>query len=334
MRRPRVSILLPAWNAAATIDSALRSIQRQTETSWECVVIDDGSDDATAEILARFTRREARITAVTTRHRGLIAALTTGLQHCTAPVIARMDADDVMLRRRLEWQLAALDRDRSLAAVGCHVRIFPRLTMTARLREYEDWLNSLSSAKDVVRDAFVECPVAHPTLIMRREMAALGYQDREWPEDYDLVLRSLASGCRIGLVPKRLLAWRDHAHSATRSDHRYSVEQFTRCKAHYLARGFLADVDDYVLWGYGGTGRELRRALAAHNKHPSHIVEVKRSRIGQRIHHARVIGIADLPALGAQRIVVSVARAGPRAIIRAALTEMGFVETRDYVCAA
>jgi glycosyltransferase involved in cell wall biosynthesis len=334
MRAARVSILLPVWNASATIDAAVQSIRRQTESRWECIVVDDGSDDATAPLLEACGREDGRFRIITTPHQGLITALNTGLRHCSAPLIARMDADDVMHRRRLERQMTMLERDPALSAVGCHVRIFPRRGMTKRLVEYEAWLNSLSTAEDVARDAFVECPVAHPTLMMRRDMASLRYQDHDWPEDYDLVLRALVTGLRIGVVPEPLLAWRDRPRSASRTEPRYSVEQFTRCKARYLARSHLGDVSSYVLWGYGDTGRELRKALALHQKHPSYIIEVKQSRIGQRIHGAPVIEPHELAGIRGCRIVVSVARAGPRAEIRAALAGMQFMEGVDYVCAA
>jgi hypothetical protein len=89
-----------------------------------------------------------------------------------------------------------------------------------------------------------------------------------------------------------------------------------------------------VLWGYGGTGRMLRKALADHGKTPSHIVEVKAGRLGQRIHDAPVIPAGELPALRGARIVVSVARPGPRSEIRQAMAAMGFVEGVDFVCAA
>ena len=334
MPQTRVSILLPVRNAATTLAAAHESIQRQTEARWQCVAVDDGSTDGTAAVLAEFARRDDRIGVLTLPHRGLITALNTGLERCTAGFVARMDADDVMHRERLQAQLTTLDGDESLAAVGCHVRIFPRRPMSPRLREYESWLNTVSTVDDVAREAFVECPVAHPTLVMRRAMAALGYEDRGWPEDYDLVLRALAAGMRIGVVPRRLLAWRDRPDGASRTDPRYAVERFTGCKAHFLARGFLADSATFVLWGYGDTGRTLRAALAAHGKTPSHIVEVKTTRIGQQIHGAPVVPIQTLPALRGTRIVVSVARAGPRAEIRGALAAMDFVEGRDFVCAA
>lgn len=331
---PCVSIVLPAHNAAHTLHSCLTSIVRQTLTAWECIVVDDGSTDATRAIACEAARRDGRFRVASIPHSGLVAALNEGLRHCRAPLIARMDADDVMHRERLAAQAAALEQAPHLSAVGCHVRLFPRRTMPPRLREYEEWLNGLRSTEHIARDAFVECPVAHPTLMMRRDLAALGYADRGWPEDYDLILRALCAGMRIGVVPRRLLSWRDRPDSVSRTDERYALDQFTACKAYYLAARFLSGSDRYVLWGYGSTGRTLRGALAAQDKHPSFIVEVKRTRIGQRIHGALVIAPEDLPDVDGGPVVVSVARAGPRTEIRAALSAMGFVEGKDYLCAA
>lgn len=330
---PRISILLPAYNAAASITACLASISRQTERDWECVVVDDGSTDRTAEIARCIAAGDPRIRIISIPHGGIVAALNAGLSHCRAPLIARMDADDVMHRERLEIQAGALDEDPSLAGVGCHVRIFPRVSMSERLREYEGWLNGMRSAGDVARDAFIECPIAHPSLMVRREALGDGYADCGWPEDYDLVLRTLARGRRLGVVPRRLLLWRDGLARLSRVDGRYSLERFTACRAHYLARWFLRN-DTYVLWGYGATGRALHRALAALGKRPTHIVEVRRTRIGQRIHGAQVIPVDALAGLRGVPVVVSVARAGPRAEIREAMARMGFVEGGDFVCAA
>ena len=332
---PAVSVLLPAFNAGATLPACLASLRRQTLTDWECVLVDDGSTDDTPRIAALAAATDSRIRVVTTPHRGLVAALRRGLDACRGAIVARMDADDLMHRDRLSAQAGVLDTDGSLAAVGCHVRMFPRAALTRRRRDYESWLNAIRTPQDVAREALVECPIAHPALAIRHHvLQAFGYADRAWAEDYDLVLRLLAAGRRIGTVPRRLVAWRDAPSRLSRVDARYSLDRFTACKAHYLAHGFLAGTDHYVLWGYGGTGRALRRALAQHRLLPSHIVEIKQTRLGQRIHGAPVITPGELPALRGARIVVSVAFAGPRGDIRHALREMAFEEGRDFVCAA
>ena len=333
-KRPLVSILLPAFEAAATLPACLASIRRQTLADWECVIVDDGSGDTTLQVARAAAATDPRFSLVERPHLGLVAALSAGLERCTGALVARMDADDIMRRDRLARQAAALERDPGLSAVGCHVRLFPRRALPPRRREYEAWLNGLRSEADVARDAFVECPVAHPTLMMRRDMAALGYRDADWPEDYDLLHRALAAGLRVSMVPERLLLWRDSAGRLSRTDPRYRLERFTACKAHFLARGFLRAAERYVLWGYGATGRALRRALAAEGRLPSHVIEVKAGRIGQRIHGAPVIPVQALDDVRGVPIVVSVARRGPRGEVRAALAARGFIEGSDYVCAA
>ena len=332
---PRISVLIPARDAEATLATALRSVERQRETRFECVVVDDGSLDRTREVALRFASRDPRFQVVAAPRTGLVPALNLGLARCQAPFVARMDADDWMHRERLGAQLRLLEDDPSLCGVGCHVRLFPRQGLRQGLRAYERWLCSIDSPDRVRRDAFIECPLAHPTLLIRRdELLSLGFRDVGWPEDYDLLLRLLERDLRIGVVARRLLGWRDSAGRLSRTHPAYAQERFTECKASFLARGFLAGSAEYVLWGYGATGRALRRALALHGKRPSHVVELHPGRVGQRIHGAPVIAPSALPALRGRTIVVSVAGEGPRAEIRAALSAMQFRELHEFVCAA
>lgn len=335
MTRPAISVLLPAFNAAATLALALRSVQRQTEADWECLVVDDGSDDATAEIAQEHAQRDARFRLLSLEHGGIVAALNAGIAECRGELVARFDADDLMQRRRLEKQRALLDAESAWCGVGCAVRLFPRLKMTDGLRAYEKWLAAIVRPADVAREAFIECPLAHPTLMLRRgTLARFGYRDEPWPEDYDLVLRLLAAGEQLGTVPERLLHWRDGAGRLSRSSARYSIPAFTACKAEYLAQGYLKQVERYVLWGYGDTGKALADALAQRGKHPSAIIELHPGRLGQLIRGVRVVPPEALPGLPRQPLLVSVSGLKPRTEIREALTQMDFAETRDYVCCA
>ena len=113
-----------------------------------------------------------------------------------------------------------------------------------------------------------------------------------------------------------------------------AARRITACKAEFLAGGLLAGCPQYILWGYGGTGKALGRALALHGRRPTHIVELHPGRIGQRIGGASVIAPSSLPLVPQAPIVVSVAGAIPRGQIRRALDDMGYVEERDFVCAA
>lgn len=334
---PHVDVLLPAWNAARTLPRALGSLLRQRHRNWTCLLIDDGSTDETWAIAQRFSARDARIRPLRQEHSGLVRALNWGLSHCRAEFVARFDADDVMHSERLALQLELLQTSPQLCAVGCHVRIFPTATLTLGRQSYVQWLNSLCSPEAIFRDRFVECPLAHPTWCMRRgTLQEFGYRHCSWPEDYDLILRLLAAGEHLGTVPRSLLGWRDHPTRASRTDQRYSLEQFTTCKAHYLARDWLHGSGSYVLWGYGDTGRQLCRALAEQGKHPSHIVELHPGRLGQRIQGAPVIPPSTLQTLdwATRRMVVSVSGQGPRSDVRAFALTLGLSEGSHYVCAA
>ena len=332
---PRVSVLLPARDAADTLPAALASLRRQTWSDWECIVVDDGSRDRTREVAVAVAAEDRRVRVVPTPPRGLVAALGAGLARCRGEYVARLDADDLMRRDRLAAQVAALDRTPGLAAVGSHVRFFPRAGLSDGLRAYERWLNSVDSPARVRAEAFVECPVAHPSVLARRTvLTTVGYRDQGWPEDYDLLLRLLAAGHEIGVVPRRLLAWRDGPSRLTRTHPAYGLDRITACKASFLAAGFLAGGERYVLWGYGGTGRALARALRRHGKHPSHVVEVHAGRLGNVIHGAPVVPPAALAELPRGRLVASVAGEAARSEIRAFLAALSWVETRDFVCAA
>jgi glycosyltransferase involved in cell wall biosynthesis len=332
---PRVSVLLPVRDAAATLAASLRSVSRQRLADFECVVVDDGSRDESLAIARAHAAGDRRFSAIAQPPLGLVPALARGLAECRTPLVARHDADDCMHRERLALQIEALERAPGLAGVGCHVRLFPRSALGPGMRAYEAWLASVRTPADVRREAFVECPLAHPTLVLRREVLdAHAYRDPGWPEDYDLVLRLLGAGHELGVVPRRLLAWRHGPGRLSQRSAVYAPDRFTACKAHHLAAGLLARAPRYWLWGYGGTGRALAKALRAHDRHPDAIVELHPRRIGQRIQGAPVIAPKDLGAPGTLPLIVSVAGAHARALIRAELTECGFREGADYVCAA
>ena len=331
----RVSILLPARDAAATLPACLRSIARQSLRDFRCIVVDDGSRDDTARLARAHAARDPRFDVVAADGRGLVAALTTGLRHCAAPFVARMDADDLMHRHRLRLQHDALVARADLAGVGCHARPFPAAAFGDGLRDYAAWLRSLRSEADVRRDALVECPLLHPTWFVRTDVLCRhGYRDVPWPEDYDLLLRLLQSGCELGLVPRTLHAWRRGPGCATATDPRYDRAQFPRLKAAFLASGLLAATDRYVLWGHGSTGRALRRELLRLGRRVAAVVELHPRRLGQRIDGAPVVPPAAVPSLLPLPIVVSVAGSTPRALVRAALAGCGRGELRDFVCAA
>ena len=111
-------MLLPAFDCEATLRAALDSVQRQSEPDFECVIVDDGSRDRTLALARSFAERDARCRVIARAHAGLVESLNAGLAECQAPVIARMDGDDLMSRDRLSSALAELALQPALSGVG------------------------------------------------------------------------------------------------------------------------------------------------------------------------------------------------------------------------
>lgn len=334
-RRERIAILVPARDAARTLPACLSSIARQTDPDFRCLVVDDGSVDETAAVVLRRAQNDARFCLLRQQRLGLVAALQRGLDACEEPLVARMDADDVMHRDRLRLQRHALEQDLTLDGVGCHARAFPSSAFGDGTRAYMEWLRTIRDERDVLRERFVESPLLHPTWMLRTDtLRRAGYRCDAWAEDYDALLRMLQAGARLSVVPRTLHAWRRSANSATITDPRYEQDARTRLKAARLCDGPLAGTDRYVLWGHGHTGKRLRRALLAHGRTPKAVVELDPRKIGQCLDGAPVVAPEGLAAHLPATILVSVAHAGPRAAARRRLAELGLVETRDFFCCA
>ena len=114
---PRVSVVTPVRNGGRLLAAALRSIDRQTYEDWEHVVVDDGSTDGTADVLAAWESPKHRLVRFD-EPRGVAEAINAGLQIAQGELVARLDADDVALPTRLARQVGALDRRPSLALLG------------------------------------------------------------------------------------------------------------------------------------------------------------------------------------------------------------------------
>ncbi len=345
--RPLVSVLLPCRDAEPFLDECIESLEAQTEERFEVVALDDGSRDDTGRMLRRWAVRDARVRLVERDGSGIIAALQRLAGAARAPLIARMDADDIARPGRLAAQLQLLARQPGIAACGTGVRYFPRRAAGPGYRRYERWLNGLVGPAAVRRDLFVECPIAHPTLMVRREVfdAVGGYRDTESPEDYDLVLRMAAGGHALTNVPEVLHDWRLGERRLSESSARYSPDAFRRLKVSHLARGRIPPGRPLVIWGAGRVGKAFARAWPSRAGGIAAFVDLDPRKIGQTIHGATVIRPEDLPGLdgaadpavsGAVRcpprpyVLLAVGSPGAREDIREALAELDFREIADY----
>ncbi|MBN2149552.1 MAG: glycosyltransferase [Anaerolineales bacterium] len=261
---PSVSVLLPCYNACRTLDEALESLVNQSFTDFEVVAVDDGSSDETLQILQSWAAQDVRLRILHHQHRGIIETLNAGLEACCTPLVARMDADDRSHPLRLERQVRFMGEHPEIDVVICLVEGFPGEQVREGYQIYIEWMNSLTTDAAMRREMFVESPLVHPSVMVRRELLEQvhGYEEHGWAEDYDLWLRLYLAGARFSKVEEVLLAWREDPQRLTRVDSRYTLEHFLRAKAHYLMLGPLRERDGVIIWGAGMIGRRLGRLLA------------------------------------------------------------------------
>jgi len=204
---PRISVVVPVYNAEAYLAAAVNSILTQTFRDFELIAIDDGATDASAEILDRLAQHDDRMIVVHQPNGGIVAALNRGLALARGEFVARMDADDVACSERFARQLAFLDAHPDVAVVGAAVTLIDAHGRAIRDAEYPETPAAIA--------AFLATgsALAHPVVMMRRAavLAVGGYRPAyEYAEDYDLWLR-MAEKYALANLPDRLLYYRQHA---------------------------------------------------------------------------------------------------------------------------
>lgn len=207
---PRVTVLIPAFNAERFIGSAVQSILDQTFTDFELLIVNDGSTDDTIGVVRRF--EDPRLRLVDQDNKGVAGALNRGLAEAQGDLIARMDADDIAYPARLERQVTFLDENPRLSVVGSSYR------MVQQDGSLITHVRVVQRPFDVRRDLQARCPLGHPTVMYRRSaVLAVGGYSPEWEpaEDWDLWWRLRGYG--IANLPDTLLDYRYLPTSAARS---------------------------------------------------------------------------------------------------------------------
>jgi len=331
---PLVSVLLPVRNAAPWLEQCVGGLGRQRMSDFEVVAVDDGSEDGSAQLLRAWALDDARVRVLSPGRVGLVDALDAGLALCRAPMVARMDADDIPHPAWLERCVELLAGASGVDVVSCGVRFFPRRRVAEGFRLYEAWLNGLTDHEAMARERFVESPLPHPGTLFRRDtvVAAGGYRQGPWPEDHELWLRLFDAGVRFAKVPGLLLFQREHPGRLTRTDPRYGTGAFLRLKATYLLRGPLGGGRPAVLWGAGPTGRRLAAALLEGGGEVEAFVDIDPAKIGRTVRGRAVLPPGEVPALvrGGAVVLAAVASRGARELIRSRLGAMDLTEGVDW----
>jgi len=333
-----VSVVLPVRNAQMTLHRCLASISNQSLADFEVIVVNDGSQDRSEELVTHWMQRDARFRLINQPALGLVAALNLGIQSARGEYIARMDADDVMYARRLQNQLQYLQQNRQIGLVASKVKVFPKARLTDGLKEYIRWQNNCISSDDIANEIYVESPLAHPSVLFRRCLVNEigGYRHGPFPEDYELWLRMSRHGVKMAKLPEVLLDWRDDEARTSRTDQRYSRQAFDRLRADFLAKDpRINSKRRLVYWGAGRKTRLRSNLLIAKGYKPTAWIDIDPRKIGNTILNAPVVApcwLQQQENRGNKPFVLSyVANHGAREVIAAELHKFNYQRGIDYL---
>ncbi|MGX5804681.1 glycosyltransferase [Bradyrhizobium sp. Arg314] len=205
-------MIIPVRDGAQYVGEALQSILDQDLADIEVIVVDDGSSDDSAAIATSLGDRDGRVKIVANRGKGIVDALNMGISLARAPLVARMDCDDVSLPDRLRLQVACFDADADLQLLGTAGLQIDRGGKPLRPMD-------VPIGNEQLRDALARYnPMLHPTVMFRTEAVRRvgGYRRAfTYAEDYDLWLRLSETG-KLANMDARLVKLRSHPGQVSR----------------------------------------------------------------------------------------------------------------------
>lgn len=232
---PKVSVVMPVYNAERFLKEAMDSILGQTFSDFEFIIIDDASTDSSVDIIRSYN--DSRIRFYQNEiNKGVAATLNRGLDLANGEYIARMDSDDISLPERLYEQVQYMDIHKDIAVIGCGVRLFGAKSEIRLFSEESVQLN--------VDLLFNSC-FAHPSVMMRASIfgkEGFHYDDNfSAMEDYELWVRTIER-YRIATIPSILLKYRIHSNQVSQCITTKLMSQMRKLKERQvLALGILPE---------------------------------------------------------------------------------------------
>lgn len=198
--KPLVTVLMPVYNGASSLEKTLNSVLQQTFRQFEFLIVDDGSTDRTAEILGRTVRKDRRVRVLhNVPNQGIVRSLNKGLQSAKGFYIARIDCGDICDPQRLAAQIAYFKENPGCVLLGTQIN---RVNQEGRI---VGWTNLPEDDRGIREALFCrKSVIAHPSAMYRR-IPGLFYREGAYPaEDYDYWLRMAQQG-KVGILGRRLV---------------------------------------------------------------------------------------------------------------------------------
>lgn len=212
---PRVSIVIPVYNAMPYLVESIESSLSQDYTNFELVCIDDGSTDTSLSVLNEIAARDNRLRVISRPNTGIVGALNDGISQAQGAYIMRMDADDLSLPTRMSRQVEYLEEHPECALVGCNALMIDEAgsPITTKLSP---------QTHDKIEECLLqlgESAILHPAIMIRKDklLEVGGYREQyKYVEDYDLYLRLAEVGC-LTCLPDVLIRCRQLPASISRT---------------------------------------------------------------------------------------------------------------------
>ena len=329
---PKVSVILPFFNAAATLERAIDSIAAQTLQDFECILINNNSSDRSVEIALRWVEKDRRFQLIHEQRQGVVFASNTGSLKACGKYIARMDADDFSQPGRLYLQADFLDKNPDYGAVAGLVRHVGHPEKTRGFARYVKWINEVQSYQEILNKQFVESVIVNPSAMWRKEVAVKHGMciSGDFPEDYELWLRWLSKGVKIKKLGETVLDWHDSDNRVTRTQSIYSDAAFYRIKSKYLAAWLQKNNPFHpriAVWGASRISRRRARLLNQYGIEVDCYIDTKH---GRQLNQ-KVIYYADVPPPGELFILTYIKQMNARDEIQNFLQSRGYTEGVNYL---
>lgn len=309
---------MPVNNAAPFLEDCLSSILTQSENNWELIAVNDGSTDESRSILDQFASRDSRISVFDNDGKGIIDALRFAYAKSKGQFITRMDADDRMAPKKLEILKQNLVQSGTTHLSTGLVKYFSDGELKDGYRYYESWLNGLTASGTNYHDIYRECVIPSPCwMVHRSDLDACGaFNSERYPEDYDLCFRFYKAGLKPIACSEVLHHWRDHPARSSRNDPNYADNRFLSLKLHWFLE-IDRDVNrPLVLWGAGGKGKALAKALVEQDI-PFRWMCNNPNKIGKTVYGMLMENVKNIDQLNAPQVIVVVANKPEQAEIAA-----------------
>ena len=219
-----ISVLMPVYNGQKYLAEAIESVLQQTHSNFELIIIDDGSTDNSAAIIKGYAQKDSRIVLHQQKNSGLPVTLNKGIRLSKADIIARMDADDIMLPHRLEKQISFLINHPEAAVVSCYsYHIDGKGRRIGKSGTYPYIASVENCKKHIASGGMVFC--LHPgVMFWKKAVMRVGGYNEALPvsEDTELWNRMADNGLYTIVMPERLIEYRIHMEAISSAWHKSS----------------------------------------------------------------------------------------------------------------